>query len=220
MPETITLKKETRLQTPSEELLNAITHGAGALLSIAGLVILVTLSAKQGDPWEIAGFSIYGFTLVLLYTMSTLYHSFRAPAVKRVFNYLDHSSIYLLIAGTYTPLTLTALRGPWGWSLFGVIWAMAIGGIVLKIFTLGKKSIFSVVLYIIMGWTAVVIVKPLIQMLTLEALLWIVAGGIFYTAGTIFYSLKRILYTHTIWHLFVLLGSLCHFFCMLSLVKQ
>ena len=220
MPETITLKKETRLQTPSEELLNAITHGVGALLSIAGLVVLVILSAKQGDPWKIVGFSIYGFTLVLLYTMSTLYHSFRAPTVKRVFNYLDHSSIYLLIAGTYTPLTLTALRGPWGWSLFGVIWAMAIGGIVLKIFTLGKKSILSVVLYIIMGWTAVVIVKPLIQMLTLEALLWIVAGGIFYTAGTIFYSLKRILYTHTIWHLFVLLGSLSHFFCMLSLVKQ
>lgn len=218
MENTLQMLKTKGIQTPAEEIINSLTHGFGAVLSAAGLAVLITLAAKAGDPWKVVSFSIYGFTLVLLYTMSTLYHAFREPKIKRIFNYLDHSSIYLLIAGTYTPITLTVLRGPLGWTLFGLIWAMAIGGIVLKVFTFGRHKVLSVLLYIAMGWTIIPVIKPVVAAMARESLAWIVAGGVFYTLGTVFYGMKKTPYTHGIWHMFVLFGSISHYFCMLSLI--
>lgn len=200
-----------------EEVAHSITHGVGAALAVAGLVVLVVLAAMRADAWRIVSFSIYGATLFLLYLASTLYHAFPWPGVKRIFKILDHTSIYLLIAGTYTPICLVAMRGPWGWTLFGLIWAMAIGGIVFKIFLIGKAKILSVVFYIAMGWLVVIAIKPMWAMLPKAAIVWIFAGGAFYTLGVVFYAMKGMRYHHAVWHGFVLGGSVCHFFAMLVL---
>jgi hemolysin III len=198
-------------QSIGEEIANGITHGIGAALAVAGMVVLVVSAALYGDAWRVVSFSIYGASLVILYLVSTLYHSFTNPQVKRLFQLLDHCSIYLLIAGTYTPLTLTVLRGPWGWTLFGLIWGMAILGIVLKICCIGRFKGFSIVLYIAMGWLVVIALKPLFTLVDHGMIMWLVIGGLSYTLGVIFYSAKRMPYHHPIWHLFVLGGSICQY---------
>lgn len=198
-----------------EEIANSITHGIGAALSVAGLVVLVVFAALYGDAWRVVSFSIYGGTLVILYLISTLYHSFTNPEVKRLFQVFDHCSIYLLIAGTYTPITLISLRGPLGWTLFGLIWGLALSGIALKIFFIGRLKALSIVLYLAMGWLIVFALKPLITMLDRGLIMWIVIGGLSYTLGMIFYGAKKIPYHHSVWHLFVLGGSVSHFLGML-----
>lgn len=206
-------------QSLGEEIANSITHGTGVGLSIAALVILVVFAAKQSDAWKVVSFSIYGATMITLYLASTLYHAFTNPRVKRFFRILDHSSIFLLIAGTYTPVTIGQLRGWVGWTLFGVIWGLSVVGINLKIFALGKLKILSVLIYILMGWMVLIAIKPLRASAPNELLVWMLAGGLSYTLGVVFYAFKKMPYHHAVWHLFVLGGSICHFFGMLTLVR-
>lgn len=203
------------IQSPGEEIANSVTHGIGAALSIAALVLLVVFASKYGDAWRVVSFSIYGTTLIFLYLASTLYHSFSGKRTKRIFRILDHSSIYLLIAGSYTPVALVSLRGPWGWSIFGIVWAMAIGGIITKIFLMGKLEVVSVLFYVAMGWIIVIAFKPVIQTVPAGLIAWLLIGGFSYTLGVVFYAWERMPYHHTIWHLFVLGGSISHFFGML-----
>jgi hemolysin III len=205
-------------QSLGEEIANSITHGTGVGLSIAALVILVVFAARQSDAWKVVSFSVYGFTLITLYLASTLYHSFTHPYVKRFFRILDHSSIFLLIAGTYTPVTIGVMRGPWGWTLFGVIWLLAIIGINLKIFALDKHKRLSIVIYTLMGWMIVIALKPLLHYTKPAFLMWMLIGGISYSLGIVFFVIKKLPYAHAVWHLFVLGGSICHFFGMLHLV--
>ncbi len=195
-----------------EEIANAITHGIGAALSVAALVLLATFAALYGDVWRVVSVSIYGATLILLYLFSTLYHGIQHPRAKEVLRVLDHSAIFLLIAGTYTPLALVTLHGPWGWAIFGVIWGIALVGIVLNAFLMKKLNWLFIILYVVMGWTAVVAIKPLIAMMPTGGLAWMGIGGLIYTAGVAFYAIKKIPFNHAIWHLFVLGGSICHFF--------
>lgn len=201
-----------------EETINAVTHGAGAVLGAAGLAVLVALAALRGDAWHVASCAIYGATLVLLFTSSTLYHSFRGPRVKHVFRVIDHSSIYLLIAGTYTPFLLVSLRGGWGWSLFGVVWGLALAGIAFQVFFVDRFRLAQTLIYLGMGWLVVVATRPLLQRVPLGGLLWLLAGGLSYTLGAVFYLWKKLPYHHGIWHLFVLAGSVCHYFAILLYV--
>ena len=200
------------------ERLNGVTHLLGTALAAAGAAALVVLAARQGDPWKIVSFSIYGAMLFGLYTVSTLYHSTRGK-IKDVLRKLDHCSIYLLIAGTYTPFTLVTLRGAWGWSLFGVIWGLAALGIAQEAW-LGKGArILSLIIYILMGWLSVIAVKPLIAALTPAGFAWLAAGGLLYTGGIIFYALdEKLRHGHGIWHVFVLAGSASHYLAILLYV--
>ena len=212
------LKKETypfKLQTAGEEIANSITHGVGIGLSIAALVILIVLASRRGDAWRIVSFSIYGTTLILLYLSSTLYHGFVNPKIKNFFRILDHSAIYLLIAGSYTPVTLTLMRGAWGWTLFGLAWGMAIGGIIITALLLDKLKAFLVLSYVVMGLLVIIAIKPMIQILPRGMIIWLFIGGACYILGIIFYLWKRLPYHHPIWHLFVLGGSISHFFGIL-----
>ncbi|MFZ5943097.1 MAG: PAQR family membrane homeostasis protein TrhA [Bacillota bacterium] len=206
--------------TLKEELFNSITHGIGALFSIAALVILVAYASIQGDPWRIVSFSIYGFTLFFLYLSSTLYHSVFHYRIKRILRIFDHSSIFLLIAGSYTPITLGLMRGVWGWVLFGLVWSLAIFGIILKIISLEKMKYFSLGLYILMGWLIVVAVKPMLAVAPAGLFMWLLAGGLIYTLGVIFYVWKKLPYNHGIWHLFVLGGSVTHFLGILFYIAM
>jgi hemolysin III len=209
---------ETALQTKREEIANAITHGLGALMAIAALIILTVFSAIKGNTWHIVSFPVFGATLVILYLASTLYHSLSNEKVKVLFRKFDHMSIYLLIAGTYTPFCLTVLNNWIGWTLFGIVWGSAILGIVLKAFFTGKKELLSTLLYVLMGWVALFAIKPLFDSVTLTTFILLMAGGVFYTAGTYFFVKDRIKYFHSIWHLFVLAGSTFHFFAVLNLL--
>jgi hemolysin III len=197
---------------PIGERLNCITHLVGALLSAVGLAALVTLGALDGDAYKLISFSVYGAMLFVLYAISTLYHSVRAPHAKSVLQKCDHSAIYLMIAGSYTPFTLVTLRGPWGWSLFGVVWGLAALGIMQEL-TLGRRTrSVSMVLYVLMGWLGLVAIEPLIEALPAAGTAWLVAGGVIYSAGIYFFvNDERIRHGHGIWHLFVLAGSLCQF---------
>jgi hemolysin III len=208
----------TRLRHSVEEIANAITHGIGLLLSIAGFVVLLVLAALRGTAWHIVACSIYGATLICLYTASTLYHAVISPRVKHALRIFDHSAIYLLIAGTYTPFLLVSLRGPWGWSLFGVIWGLALAGILFKFWFVERFGILSTAVYVAMGWLVVIAAKPVITHVPFTALMWLFAGGLAYTGGVIFFAAKRIPYSHAIWHIFVLAGSICHYFAVLSTV--
>ena len=201
-----------------EEITNSVTHGVAAALSIAGLTVLVVLASLKGDPWRIVAFSIYGVTLVCLYLASTLYHGISVPAVKRFFRRLDHAAIFLLIAGTYTPFVLVLFRGGWGWALFGFTWGVAAFGIALKVAFLGRFEALSIVLYLGMGWAGVVVIKPVLATLSLSALTLVASGGILYSLGVIFYLWHRLPFNHTIWHLFVVAASTCHFFAMVFFV--
>ena len=193
------------------EKFNSISHLLGAVLSLVGLTVLVVFAAQQGDPWKIVSFSIYGASLFLLYSASTLYHSWSGPA-KALFQRLDHVAIYLLIAGTYTPFTLITLRGPWGWSLFGVVWGLAIAGIILDSLQNGGKRILQIVIYVVMGWCMLVAMYPLAHNLPSGGIFWLITGGVLYTGGIVFYALdKRLRHGHGIWHLFVLAGSISHY---------
>ncbi|MDB5928904.1 MAG: channel protein hemolysin family [Polaromonas sp.] len=200
------------------ERFNSISHLVGAALALAGTAVLVVMAARLGDPWKIVSFSIYGAMLVLLYVFSTLYHSVRGPA-KNVLQKFDHCAIYLLIAGTYTPFALVSLRGAWGWSLFGVIWGLALVGIVQEIWLARGARIVSLIIYILMGWLAMVAVLPLWRALTPAGFAWLAAGGACYTLGIVFYALDdKVRHGHGLWHLFVLAGSACHFFTVLLYV--
>ncbi len=196
--------------TASEEAANVATHAAGLVASVVGVAVLVYLGIVREEALHAASAGVYGATLVALYATSTLYHVFRRPGVKRVLRVLDHCAIYLLIAGTYTPFVLVGLGGRLGWTLFGVVWAMAAAGIVFKVFATGRFAVVSTAAYVAMGWLGVVALGPLIRSLSGAALLWLLAGGIAYTAGTFFYH-RRIPYSHALWHVFVLIGSVCHF---------
>ncbi|MFF7105597.1 PAQR family membrane homeostasis protein TrhA [Pseudomonas sichuanensis] len=193
------------------ERFNAWTHLVGAVLACIGAVWLIVVAGLQGDPWKIVSFSIYGFTLLLLYSISTLYHSTRGRA-KQVMRKLDHLSIYLLIAGSYTPFCLVSLRGPWGWSLFGVVWGLALIGMLQEIKPRSEARILSIVIYAVMGWIVLVAVKPLLSSLGTAGFTWLAAGGVFYTVGILFFAFdSRFRHWHGIWHLFVIAGSLMHF---------
>ena len=206
--------------TPGEEITNAILHGVGLGLAIAALAVLVVFASLSHDPWYIVSFSIYGATLVLLYLSSTLYHSFYAGRAKTLFRIFDHSAIFLLIAGTYTPITLITLRGRLGWSVFGVVWGIAIVGIVAKAFWAHRFPVLSTILYLAMGWVVVVAIKPLLANLNTVSLVFLAVGGLFYTLGTVFYLWHKLKFHHAIWHLFVLAGSICHFFTVLFLLPR
>ncbi len=207
-------------QTAGEEIANVATHAAGAALGIAGLGVLVVGASRHGDAWRIVSFSIYGLTLVLLYLASAFYHGTRSPRLKRLFQLFDHAAIYLLIAGTYTPFTLVSLRGPLGWTFFGLIWALAIAGILLNLFPPRRARPLSMVLYLVMGWLAVAAVKPVVDAVSIRGLLWLAAGGLCYTLGVLFYIWNRMPFAHTVWHLFVLAGSIFHFFAIFYYVLQ
>ncbi|MFP4467202.1 MAG: PAQR family membrane homeostasis protein TrhA [Candidatus Goldiibacteriota bacterium] len=198
-------------QSRGEEIANTITHGAGVFLSIAAFVILVVFASEKGDVWKIVSFSIYGFTLVFLYTMSVFSHALINPKAKNIFEILDHAGVYLLIAGTYTPVALVFLQGIFGWVVFGVIWGLSVCGIIFKVFFTGKFRVLSVFLYIFMGWLIVFALKPIAEAGSTGFVFWIAAGGISYTLGTVFYMAKNMPYHHFIWHLFVLAGSAFHF---------
>ncbi len=195
----------------TEEVLNVITHGLGFLLSIAALVLLVVFASLKGNVWHIVGAAVYGVSLVVLYLASTLYHVSKKQLVRNKLNIFDHASIYVLIAGTYTPFLLVTLHGVWGWTLLGVIWGLAVGGILFKIFFIGKYDLVSALLYVLMGWLIIVAIKPLNQNLATGGLWWLLGGGISYSVGAVFYMIKKIPYNHAIFHIWVLLGSLAHF---------
>ncbi len=194
-----------------EEVMNAVTHGIGTLLAIVGLVMLTVFAYLYGEIWHILSFSIYGISLVLLYLASTLYHSFTDERLKYRFKILDHSAIYLLIAGTYTPFTLVPLHGELGWTVFSIVWGLAIVGIILKVFFVGRFKVISTMCYILMGWLILLAIKPLIATVETSGVMWLIIGGLFYTFGTVFYLWNRLPYNHAIWHLFVLAGSISHF---------
>jgi len=201
--------------TPGEEIANSVTAGVGAAFSVAALSVLVTLAAIKGDAWRVVSFSIFGAALVLLYLAMTLYHSFRSPRAKRFFQLMDHVFIYVLIAGTYTPVMLVNLRGGWGWSLFGVIWGLAVAGIVFKILFFGRFIALSTAVYVAMGWLIVIALKPALAAIPTRGLVWFLIGGLSYTAGVGFYAWRRLPYNHALWHVFILGGSTCHFFAVL-----
>ena len=205
-------------QTPVEELANALTHGLGLLLSVAGISVLVVLASIYGTVWHIVGASVYGATLVLVYAASTIYHSAPTGTPKRIFKDVDQAVIFLLIAGTYTPFTLGPLNGGWGWSLLGVAWGMALFGIGLKVWCNRYFRTMSVPLYLGLGWLGVVGAVPLLQNLPLSGLLWLALGGLAYSAGTIFYIWRKLPFNHAVWHITVMLGSGLHFFAVLFYV--
>lgn len=201
-----------------EEKLNAVTHGFGACLALIGLLVLAVAASCNGSIWHVVSFVIYGSSMVLLYLMSTLYHSFSNERIKYIFKILDHSAIYLLIAGTYTPFMLVALHGTLGWMIFAAIWIIAVIGIVFQIFFVKRFKIFSTCCYLAMGWFAVVTIKPLMASLPGPGLFWLLAGGVFYSVGAIFYLWRRMPYNHAVWHMFVLAGSAAHFVAILVYV--
>jgi len=204
-----------------DELANSVTHGIGLGLSIAGFAALLVLAIVRGGAWQIVSCAIYGVTLICLYASSTLYHGLPSRKVKRIFRIFDHSAIFLLIAGTYTPFLLVNLRGGWGWSLFGVVWGLAASGVVLKIWFVDRHPMLSTGVYVLMGWLALIAVKPLFHAVPTVGLIWLLVGGLMYTVGVVFYAWKRIPYNHVIWHLFVMAGSICHYVAVVySVIPQ
>ena len=199
------------------ERFNSISHLLGAIAALVGMIILVAGAARQGNSLKIISFSIYGISLLCLYTMSTLYHSLRGKA-KLIFRKLDHYSIYFLIAGTYTPFALVTLHGGWGWTIFCIIWGLAIAGVLLETLPQGKNRVLSITIYLSMGWLMIIALKPLLAALPFAGFCWLLLGGCFYTGGLIFYFFDEVRHFHGIWHLFVLAGSICHFSTLLFFV--
>jgi len=214
----MTATQEPGLYSVKEEIAHSAIHGLGILLSIVGLAALVTVARRTGEPSHVLACTVYGVTLILLYLASTLYHSIPSPRHKRLLRVLDHSAIYLLIAGTYTPFTLISLRGPWGWTLFGLVWGMAILGIALKVAAIGRFRWLSMVLYFAMGWLVLVALEPLRLAVAHAGVVLLFLGGVAYTLGTVFYGWRRLPYHHAVWHAFVLAGSVLHFFAVLLYV--
>jgi hemolysin III len=213
--EEISTPKTVRSFTLGEEIFHSITHGIGSGLSIAGLTLLVVLAVLHGDIFKIISFSIFGASLVILYISSTLYHGLQQPRAKQIFKIFDHSAIYLLIAGTYTPFLIVSLRGTAGWTLLVVVWVIALIGITFKIFFIERFQILAVLSYLLMGWLCVFIFREMLVSIPMGGLIWLAAGGILYTIGVIFYALQKIPYMHAIWHFFVMGGSICHYFAVL-----
>jgi hemolysin III len=205
--------------SPREELANTITHGVAALASLVAGVVLIGLATLSGDVWRIVSAAVFSVALVLLYSASTIYHGAPAGRIKARLEILDHCAIFVLIAGTYTPFTLISLRGGWGWSLFGVIWGLAIAGIILKLIFATRFDLLSTLVYIAMGWLVVVAAVPMLQAVSAAVLAWLVAGGVAYTAGTLFYHQRRLPFAHAIWHLFVIAGSVCHVIAVAAVVS-
>ena len=201
-----------------DELASALTHGLGAVAALAGGSVLITMAALYGDAWQLGASIVFGATLLLLYVASTLYHSIQHPVAKARLKVFDHCAIYLLIAGTYTPFTLISLRGPWGWGLFIAIWTLAVAGVVFKLFYTGRFKLLSTAIYIAMGWLVIVAIKPMLGALDGWTLGWLLLGGVFYTLGTYFYHRESIRFSHAIWHMFVIGGSVCHFIAVTAQV--
>jgi len=197
--------------SPIEEKINILSHAIGFILSLVALVLLVTHANLHGDVWHFVSFSIFGASLIILYAASTFYHSAKKSELRSRLKIIDHASIYVLIAGTYTPFTLVTLKGAIGWVIFSTSWGLALTGIVLKLYFTGKYNSISTIMYVLMGWVIIFALKPLINNLPLEGLLWLFTGGISYTIGAILYSIKKIKFNHAIFHAFVLMGSFCHF---------
>lgn len=210
--------KGRRDYTLGEEIANSITHGVGIGLSVAALTLLIVYGVRSGDAWRLASAIVYGITLVLEYTASTLYHSFPQPQVKHVFKILDHAGIYMLIAGTYTPFTLVTIRDSGGWWLFIIVWALAVAGISTEAFWAYRPRWLSAAVYLAMGWLVVLAIRPIVAHLASAGVWLLVAGGLAYTLGTVFYVLKKVPYFHAVWHLFVLGGSICHFLAVVLFV--
>jgi hemolysin III len=204
-----------RAQSVGEEIANAVSHGVGLLMAVVAALVLVVAAVQRGGVAEIVGASIFGATMVWVYFTSTLYHALPRNRAKRVFRILDHGAIFLLIAGTYSPFTLGPLRGAWGWTLFGSVWSLALAGVVFKTVGGVRYPKLSTSLYIAMGWLVVVAIEPLRLNVPTSGLFWLLAGGIAYTAGVAFFAVKRLRYTHFVWHLFVIAGSACHFAAVL-----
>ncbi len=201
-----------------EELASALTHGLGAAAALAGGAVLITLAALYGDGWQLGAAIVFGVCLLLLYLASTLYHAIPYPTAKARLKVFDHCAIYLLIAGTYTPFTLIGLRGPTGWILFAAIWALALAGVVFKLFYTGRFKLLSTLIYVAMGWLVILAIKPVMAALDDWTFGWLLAGGVFYTLGTVFYHRPGLRYSHAIWHLFVLAGSVCHYIAVMAQV--
>lgn len=206
--------KTYRQLSNGEEIVNAITHGIGSLLSIVALIVLIIVAQKHGDIWHLVSFSIYGSTLILLYLSSTLYHSFSSPQIKNLFARFDHISIFLLIAGTYTPILLTSMRGVWGWTLFCIIWGLALVGAIIRSIYLHRFRKLMVAVYLMMGWMFVLAGRQIYLSLPSTSITFLVLGGLAYSVGVIFYMWRKLPYAHGIWHLFVLAGSVLHFFAI------
>ena len=198
-----------------EEIAHSVSHGIGALLGVVGLVVMLWLSFEYGDVWHVVSVSIYGASVILLYSASTLYHAITNPRAKRFFQLMDHAAIFVLIAGTYTPFLLVNLRGPWGWSLFIIIWSIALGGVLLEIVKKERVKWLSLSLYLGLGWMALVAVKPMLELVNTTGLLLLLIGGLLYSLGVIFYVRKQMVYHHAIWHVFVLAASVAHFFAVI-----
>ena len=207
------MKDTTKVKyySPAEEWINISSHAVGLVLSVVALTLLVMHANLNGNVWHIVSFSIFGASLIVLFAASTVYHSAKNPDVRARLRIVDHASIYVLIAGTYTPFTLVTLNGSTGWTIFGITWGMALCGIVLKLFFTGRYSLLSTLMYVFMGWVIIFAIKPLVENLSSEGLFWLVLGGVSYTVGAILYSIKKIKFNHAIFHVFVLLGAFCHF---------
>ncbi|MEI6740870.1 MAG: hemolysin III family protein [Gemmatimonadaceae bacterium] len=206
----------TRVASVSEEIANALTHGVGLLASLVGLPVLVLSALSRGEMRTVIGMSVFGASLIALYAASTLYHAIPHPTLKQRMRVVDHAAIYLLIAGTYTPFTLGVLRGAWGWTLFGIVWTLAALGVLFKVlFGSGRFHRVSTAVYVLMGWVIIVAIRPLMQHMDHAGLVLLIAGGLCYTGGVVFYIDKRRSWTHPVWHLFVLGGSVCHYFAVL-----
>lgn len=197
--------------SPIEEKINILSHAAGFILSLVALVLLVMRATLYGDVWDVVSAGIFGASLMILYGASTVYHSAKKPELRKRLRIVDHASIYVLIAGTYTPFTLITLNGSIGWVIFGTAWGLALTGIILKLFFTGKYNLISTLMYVFMGWVIIFAIKPLINNLPLDGLLWLFAGGMAYTTGAVLYSIKKIKFNHAIFHMFVLIGSFSHF---------
>ena len=201
-----------------EEIANSVTHGVGLILAIAGLAVLTAFASRLGNAWHVVSCAIFATTLILQYTFSTLYHSIQLPRAKSVMRVLDHSAIFLLIAGTYTPFMLVNLRGTWGWTLFGIVWTLALLGVLFQVSLLRRWQGISLALYIGMGWVIVIAIKPMLVSVAPGGLILLLLGGLAYTSGVVFYLWDRLRYNHAIWHGFVLAGSILHFFAVLFYV--
>ncbi len=201
-----------------EDIANVVTHGAGLLLAIAAVPVLIVLGALHGNALHITSFSIYGATLVLVYLSSTLYHAFQEPRMRRIFRILDHAAIYLMIAGTYTPFMIVSLNGPWGWTLLILVWTMAVLGCTAKILDVDRFTRYSTAFYLAMGWLVVIAIDPIIAAVPAAGLGWLMFGGFWYTSGVIFFLWESLPFNHSIWHLFVIAGSACHYIAILLYV--
>ncbi|SES37289.1 hemolysin III family protein [Psychrobacillus sp. OK032] len=208
----------THIFSKREEIANAIIHGIGALLSIAALVILIVSSVTRGTAWHVVSFTLFGVTMVLLYASSTLVHGFPAGRAKDVFEIMDHSAIYFFIAGTYTPFLFLAVKGTLGWTLFGIVWGLAIAGTVFKAYFVKRFLHTSTLLYVVMGWLMVFAWKPLVANVSNQGLIYLAVGGVLYTAGAVFYVWRGFTYHHAVWHIFVLAASILHFFAVMTLL--